>query len=57
MFNTILTPPTVDQATVDHYVAKGRRLRANAWAEFFRALFPSTGTPTTTVKTAARIPA
>ncbi|MEL6999200.1 MAG: hypothetical protein AAFP68_13135 [Pseudomonadota bacterium] len=44
MFNTSLTPPTVDQKTIDHYVAKGSRLRSNAWAEFFQAMFTSTKT-------------
>ncbi|MGD1926824.1 MAG: hypothetical protein ACFB03_21965 [Paracoccaceae bacterium] len=44
MFNTSLTPPTVDQKTIDHYVAKGSRLRSNAWAEFFQAVFTSTKT-------------
>ena len=39
MIKSSLTPPTFDQATVDHYVAKGRRARANAFAEFFRAIF------------------
>ena len=39
MFDTALTPPSVDQATVDHYVAKGRRLRARAFADLVRAIF------------------
>lgn len=39
MIKSSLTPPTVDQATVDHYVAKGRRERSRAVAEFFQALF------------------
>ena len=41
MIKSSLTPPIVDQATVDHYVAKGRRERSKALAEFFRAIFPS----------------
>lgn len=39
MFETSLTPPSVDQATVDHYVAKGRRLRSRAFTDLFRAIF------------------
>lgn len=39
MFNTSMTPPTVDQATVDYYVAKGRRERSQAAIAFFRSLF------------------
>lgn len=41
MFTTSLRPPTVDQATIDHYVARGSRLRSRAFADFFRALFSS----------------
>lgn len=39
MFHTALTPPTVDQATVDFYVAKGKRARSRAIAEMVKALF------------------
>lgn len=39
MFKTPLTPPTVDQATIDHYVAKGRRERSRAITEMVRSLF------------------
>ena len=39
MFRTAITPPTFDQATVDFYVAKGRRERSNAIREMVRSLF------------------
>ena len=39
MIKSSFTPPVIDQATVDHYVAKGRRERSQAIAEFFSALF------------------
>ena len=39
MIKSSFTPPMIDQATVDHYVAKGRRERSHAIAEFFRSLF------------------
>ncbi|MEM1300562.1 MAG: hypothetical protein AAGH68_14915 [Pseudomonadota bacterium] len=39
MIKSSLTPPSFDQAAIDHYVAKGRRARAQAIAEFFRAIF------------------
>ena len=52
MFDTALTPPTVDQDTVDHYVAKGRRLRARAFADMVHAIFsaPEAATATATAK-------
>ena len=52
MFKTSLTPPTVDQATVDHYVAKGRRERSHALAEFVRAIFSAPETTTAPAKNA-----
>ena len=39
MIESKFTPPTVDQAVVDHYVARGRRLRAQAFANMIRSLF------------------
>lgn len=39
MPRTPLAPPTVDQATIDYYVAKGRRERSRAVAEMVRAIF------------------
>lgn len=39
MIKSNLTPPTIDQATIDHYVAKGRRERSLAIAALFRAIF------------------
>ena len=46
MFDTSLTPPSVDQATVDHYVAKGRRLRSRAFVDLYRAIFTAPGAAT-----------
>ncbi|MEM9060916.1 MAG: hypothetical protein AAGD13_10690 [Pseudomonadota bacterium] len=54
MFKTELTPVTVDQQTIDHYVAKGRRLRSNAWLEFFRAIVAPAKTPPVTAAPKAR---
>ena len=39
MFDTKLTPPTIDQATIDHYVARGSRLRSRAFLDLLRAIF------------------
>ena len=39
MIKSGFTPPKFDQATVDHYVAKGKRERSQAIAAFFRSLF------------------
>ena len=39
--NTPFTPPVIDQATVDFYVAKGRRERSRAIVELIRAVFSS----------------
>lgn len=39
MMHTVLTPPSFDQATIDHYVAKGRRARSRAIAEMVKGLF------------------
>lgn len=48
MFTTSLTPPTIEQATIDHYVAKGRRERSRAFTRMIRSLFsaPDAETPT-----------
>ncbi|MFK7942266.1 MAG: hypothetical protein AB8B85_05030 [Paracoccaceae bacterium] len=54
MIKSSLTPPTVDQATVDLYVAKGRRERARAVVAFFRALFGSNDTYKTNVRQVTR---
>ena len=50
MIKSPLTPPTLDQATIDFYVAKGRRERSRAITGMIRALFsePET-TPAATV--------
>ncbi len=56
MFTSTLTPPTVDQATIDHYVAKGSRERSQAFRAMFRGLFriePSTPSVQTTGRHAA----
>ncbi len=39
MIQTSLTPPAIDQATIDHYVAKGRRERSLAFWSIIGALF------------------
>lgn len=39
MIKSSLTPPTVDQATIDYYVARGKRARSEAFVELFRAIF------------------
>lgn len=39
MFHTALTPPSFDQATVDHYVAKGKAARSRAIVEMVKGLF------------------
>ena len=59
MIKSQLTPPTVDQATVDHYVARGRRLRSHAFGEAFAALFALFRTERKTAATvrSAHIPA
>ena len=43
MFRTNLTPPTVDQLTIDHYVAKGKRARSQAVTGMVKALFSAPG--------------
>ena len=50
MLNNKFTPPNIDQATIDYYVAKGRRERSKAFGELIRALFSS---PTTKPQPAA----
>lgn len=55
MIKSTLTPPTIDQATIDHYVAKGQRERSRAFINFFRSLFAATQkTSVKTVKTAPK---
>ncbi|MEO1495130.1 MAG: hypothetical protein AAFV19_23550 [Pseudomonadota bacterium] len=39
MIKSSLTPPTIDQATIDLYVAKARRERSIAFVTFLRAIF------------------
>ena len=39
MFRAAMTPPAIDQATVDFYIAKGRRERSIALREMFRSIF------------------
>ena len=39
MIKSSMTPPTVDQATIDHFVAKGRRERSRAFTAMIKALF------------------
>ena len=39
MLNSTLTPPTIDHATIDFYVAKGRRERSRAFSAMIRSIF------------------
>lgn len=51
MIKSSLTPPSVDQATIDHYVAKGRRERSHAFLSMLRSLFTA---PEKLAETSAR---
>lgn len=53
MFDTSLMPPSFDQATVDHYVAKGSRLRSRAFGDLFRGIFAAPDSNTGKVATSA----
>ena len=48
MFDTPLTPPTVDQAAIDHFVARGNRLRSRAFTDLFKVLFSASNAGHTT---------
>ena len=39
MFNKTESPAAIDFATIDHYVAKGRRARSVAFVAFIKGLF------------------
>ncbi len=52
MLKTVLTPPTVDQAAIDHYGAKGRRERSRAFTAMIKALFSAPESMETKVKAA-----
>ena len=39
MFHTELTPPSINQAAIDHYVAKGKQVRSRAVLDMVSALF------------------
>ena len=41
MLKSTLTPPSVDQSTIDFYVAKGRRERSRAFTQMIKSLFSS----------------
>ena len=41
MLKSSFTSEPIDQATVDYYVAKGRRERSKAWTTMFKSLFSS----------------
>ena len=51
MIKSSMTPPLVDQATVDHYVAKARRERSRAFVQALKAIFTA---PSTVQTPAAR---
>ena len=53
MFDTKLTPPTVDQEQIDFYVARGSRLRSQAFMEMLRAIFKAPEAKPTIVSTKA----
>jgi len=39
MFHTALTPPSVSQTAIDHYVAKGKQARSRAILNMVAGLF------------------
>ena len=41
MSNKLFDAPKIDSATIDYYLARGRRERARAFAEMIRSIFPS----------------
>jgi hypothetical protein len=43
MHNPLFNAPQIDSATIDHYLARGRRERARAFSAMFRSLFSSPG--------------
>jgi len=54
MIKTSLTPPTVDQATIDHYVAKGKRERSRAFLDMLAAVFTAPAPRTDAADATAR---
>jgi len=44
MFNKTESQTVIDQATIDHFVAKGRRERSQAVVAFIKGLFTKTET-------------
>ena len=45
MIKSSLTPPSVNDGMIEHYVAKGRRERSRAMVEMIRALFSAPKQP------------
>ena len=39
MFRTVVTPPSINQAMIDHYVARGKAARSRAIVAMVKRLF------------------
>ena len=46
MHSPLFNAPQIDSATIDHYLARGRRERARAFAGMIRGIFSSPARPT-----------
>jgi hypothetical protein len=53
MSNKLFDAPQIDSATIDYYLARGRRERARAFAEMVRSIFSSPGRRSAEVHTLA----
>ena len=49
MRTNIFDAPSIDSATIDYYLARGRRERARAFSEMIRGIFSSPGRNSTEV--------
>lgn len=49
MNSKLFDAPQIDSATIDYYLARGRRERARAFSEMIRAIFSSPGRPSAEV--------
>ena len=49
MHRKLSDAPKIDSATIDYYLARGRRERARAFAEMIRGIFSSPGRPSAEV--------
>ncbi len=50
MLDAKFAPRTIDQATIDHYVAKGRRERSRAFVAMVKAIFSAPETAEAKIK-------